>query len=582
MAYTNFTNCTKQEYDDIIYSENDNNRIRIWFNNVELLDADEYCESLSGTNRILPDDGSKRFSLENFVSKEYNLILRDLPAGTVIADQVKISIGTLIDEDNSIYEDVPIGIFNIQDTPINDNGRVTIKLRDNRVKFDFYYNAQPLIDSQYILTTDETYQKSENYYSYINNIYTLLVEGTDYEVGDEIIGNIYQKKGTATLGQILTDICTQANVINNVGAFEGSNLEVAIYDNTIYASTYVSWILGQAGLIPTINRLGQLDKIDLTNLVTQKIPLDIVEKYELGTPFEIERVVYESGIIKYESSNDESLSTLYLDAANPYIIGQEQVDYIYNKLNGFQLDSIKTGYILGNPAIDSYDLIQVYGYYEEDESGNAVFVADENTIVFTTLANNTYTYKGNHRNTFDTQIGKEQRTENVSVDSQNSLKKWAKTNINNLEGEITLTAGGINDLEGRVDKAELNIYKQGAKLDIVSTNIDAETGNVLALKTTSYELSEEGFKIDDGSGYRSVSNTTGNYYYDNDTMLGKYTKDGSVQKDMALFGRYYYGIDGDVNVATFSKEKAMFVGQLYRNTDLNPPEEGFGHFYNGN
>ena len=537
MAYTNFTNCTKQQYTDIIYSENDSNRIRIWFNNVELLDADEYCESLSGTNRTLPNDGSKRFSLENFVAKEYTLILRDLPATTVIADQVRISIGTLVNENNNTYEDVPIGIFNIQDTPTNDNGRVTIKLRDNRVKFDFYYNAQPLIE---------------------------------------------QNNGTATLGQILTDICTQANVTNNVGAFEGSNIEVAIYDNTIYASTYVSWILGQAGLIPTINRLGQLDKIDLTNLVTQKIPLDIVEKYELGTPFEIERVVYESGVIKYESSNDESLSTLYLDAANPYIIGQEQVDYIYNKLNGFQLDSIKTGYILGNPTIDSYDLIQVYGYYQEDESGNSIFVPDENTIVFTTLANNTYTYKGNHRNTFDTQIGKEQRTENVSIDSQNSLKKWAKTSINNLEGEINLTAGDINDLEGRVNQAEFNINSQGAKLNIVSTNIDVETGNVLALKTTSYELSEDGFKIDDGKGYRSVSNTTGTYYYDNDTMLGKYTKDGSVQKDMALFGRYYYGIDEDVNVATFSKEESMFVGQLYRNTDLNPPEEGFGHFYNGN
>lgn len=537
MAYTNFTNCTKEQYESIIYSEEDTNRIRIWFNNVELLDADEYCESLSGTNRILPNDGSKRFSLENFVAKEYTLILRDLPVATVIADQVRISIGTLVNENNNTYEDVPIGIFNIQDTPINDNGRITIKLRDNRVKFDFYYNAQPLIE---------------------------------------------QNDGTATLAQILTDICTQANVTNNVGAFEGSDTEVAIYDNTIYASTYVSWILGQAGLIPTINRLGQLDKIDLTNLVTQKIPLDIVEKYELGIPFEIQRVVYESGIIKYESSNNESLSTLYLDAANPYIIGQEQIDYIYNKLNGFQLDSVKVGNVLGNPAIDSYDLIQVYGYYEEDESGNAVFVADENTIVFTTLANNTYTYKGNHRNTFDTQIGKEQRTENVSVDSQNSLKKWAKTSINNLEGEITLSAGDINNLEGRVNQAELNINSQGAKLDIVSTNIDADTGNVLALKTTSYELSENGFKIDDGSGYRSVSNTTGNYYYDNDTMLGKYTKDGSVQKDMALFGRYYYGIDEDVNVATFSKEEAMFVGQLYTNTDLNPPEEGFGHFYNSN
>mgnify|MGYP007070247424 CR=1 FL=1 len=207
MAYTNFTNCTEQEYKEIIYSQGDKSRIRIWFNNVELLDADEYCENFSGTNRILPNDGSKRFSLDNFVAKEYNLILRDLPNVNIIQDQVRISIGTLVDdsdEENLIYEDVPIGIFNIQDTPTTDNNKTTIKLRDNRIKFDFNYNAQPLIE---------------------------------------------QNGGSATKGQILNDICNQAGVINNVGSFYGDSDEVSIYDNTIKATTYVYYLLEQAGLI---------------------------------------------------------------------------------------------------------------------------------------------------------------------------------------------------------------------------------------------------------------------------------------------------------------------------------------------
>jgi len=129
MAYTNFTNCTQEQYEEIIYSQNDTNRIRLWFNNVELVDADEYCESLTGTNRMLPNDGSKRFTLENFVAKEYDLTLRDIPSNFTIADQVKISIGTIVDdtdEDNPVYEDVPIGIFNIQNEPISDNGRLTL------------------------------------------------------------------------------------------------------------------------------------------------------------------------------------------------------------------------------------------------------------------------------------------------------------------------------------------------------------------------------------------------------------------------------------------------------------------------
>lgn len=536
MAYTNFTNCTQEQYESIIYSENDINRIRIWFNNVELQDADEYCEIFKGINRILPNDGSKRFTIENFVAKEYDLILRDLPTSTIIADQVRISIGTLVDETNNIYEDVPIGIFNIQDIPVRDNGRITIKLRDNRVKFDFYYNAQPLIE---------------------------------------------QNDGKATLGQILNDICTQAGVTNNIGNFEGQNIQVSLYDNSILATTYVSYILGQAGLIPTINRLGQLDKIDLSALTTHKISLDIVEKYELGTPFEIERVVYESGIIKYESSNNEALSTLYLDAANPYIIGQEQVNYIYTKLAGFQLDSVKTGNILGNPAIDSYDLIQVYGYYEEDENGNQVFVADENTIVFTTLANNTYTYKGNHRNIFDTQIGLEQRTENVSKSSQQTYKKIAKTEIDAANATINLITGELQmDEDGNSQVIEgIRTTQTQNSLDIEAITSYQEIDGVRTLtgvKTgKGFTFNNSGLIIQSTDNtYKAVHNEIGDYYYDGDTPLGETTNEGSKFKNMDLYGEFRYGKD-DID------DPALFVSMKYTANINGVDEVGFGHFWNG-
>ena len=520
MAYTNFTNCTANKYKEIIYSQDDKNRIRIWFNNVELEDAGEYCESFSGTSRVLPSDGSKRFSLSNFIAKEFDLVLRDLPENTVIEDQVKISIGTLVDEDNNTYEDVPIGVFNIQGTPTTNSKKISIKLRDNRVKFDFSYNAQPLI---------------------------------------ELNG------GSATLGQILNDICTKAGVTNNVGNFEGDDIEVSIYDNSISATTYVSYILEQGGYIPTIDRYGNLIKIDISNLVTHRIPLSIVEKYEIGTPFEIERVVYESGIIKYESSNDETLDTLYLNSANPYITEQEQIDTIFEKLEGFTIDSVTAGRILGNPAIDPYDLIEIY---DDEEQGEPT--------IFKTLANNSYTFNGVHRHNFETQIGLEERTENVSKNSEETFRKYARTNINNLDGQIQLAVGDIDDLQGRMNTAEATLDSQGLRLDIIGTNIDDE-GNVTALKRTNYEFGSNGIIIE-SNNFKSIKNTTGDYYYDNDTMIGKYTKDGSVQKDIALFGKYYYGINENLDVENFTKDDAMFVAQLY--VDGNQ-EEGFGHFYNG-
>lgn len=368
------------DYINKIYSQDDRNDLKIWFNDVELSDAGRKCEKITRIARVLPDDGSQRFSLDNFFSTNLEVILHDVDIDN-IQDQVKISIGTLVS--GNTYEYVPLGIFNIQDKPENDKNKITLKLRDNRIKFDFNYNAQPLI---------------------------------------ERLG------GQATKMQILNDICSIAGVTNTISSFNGDSDLVGIYDSTIKGSTYVAYLLEQAGLIPVIDRLGRLAKVDLSNLYTWRIPLSVLENdYKIGQSYQINRVCYESGIIKYETSNDETLDTLYIDSANPYISNQSQVTYIYNKLKDFEIDSVITKKCLGNPAIDPYDLIQVYNDID-----------NSNDIVFTTLANTTYTFNGIHRDVFDTQIGVEKRKENVSKNSEQAFKKYAKTEIDNLNASIEL------------------------------------------------------------------------------------------------------------------------------------------------
>lgn len=145
------------------------------------------------------------------------------------------------------------------------------------------------------------------------------------------------------------------------------------------------------------------------------------------------------------------------------------------------------------------------------------------------------------------------------------------------EGLITSLVSETDNLNNRMSSAELTLNSQGSRLDIVETNIDPVTGDVLALKRVGYELGNEGLIITDDEGYKSKQNTKGQYYYDNDVMVGKYTKDGGVYKDLALFGKYYYGISEDLDVENFSKDDAMFVAQLYTDED---GEECFGHFSN--
>lgn len=135
-------------------------------------------------------------------------------------------------------------------------------------------------------------------------------------------------------------------------------------------------------------------------------------------------------------------------------------------------------------------------------------------------------------------------------------------------------------LEERVSRNEFNIDSQKTTIDIISTNINTENGDVESVKTTTgYTFDKDGLKIKkDVNDYNTLIDNTGTYYKDGDTIISQTTKDGTITKDMVLYGKYYYGVREDLDVANFKKDDAMFVAELYED---NNGEEGFGHFYNG-
>lgn len=53
-------------------------------------------------------------------------------------------------------------------------------------------NVSVVISSGYTLTTDTTYQADKTYYKLENNEYVELIEGTDYDIGDDITGDVYE------------------------------------------------------------------------------------------------------------------------------------------------------------------------------------------------------------------------------------------------------------------------------------------------------------------------------------------------------------------------------------------------------
>ena len=318
MAYIS-SECTVEEYRKAIYSQDAKHKLYIKVGNTVLDNPDSFCEKLVWRNLLL-DVNSKNFHLDNFVSKSVELILHDYLIQD-LKSEIEIKIGTYINQQVG-YVYVPLGLYKIQDTPTTDKNKTTYKLRDRAVNFDFKYNAKDLIDSSTHI--DATGSK------YVTKL------------------------------EILDDICSKANM-SYVGDrdFVGCDDAVAIYDNTINARIYVTYIFEQAGRIATIDREGNLTSILINNnLNVQKLLLELIESYTYSGKYKISKTIYESGNIKWEDGTDD-YDILYINTANQYIANQQQLSRIQPLVNDFEIDSFKVSKIIGNPAIDSYDFITV-------------------------------------------------------------------------------------------------------------------------------------------------------------------------------------------------------------------------------
>ena len=398
-------------YNDVIYSGQAQHKLSLYFNNVEYTDANIKTEYVKIKSNIL-SNGEERFNLDNFVSKEVEIKIHGIDLDDIL-EPVQISIGTYVDND---YEYVPIGIFNLIEAPTKDDNVTTIKLRDNSVKFNVPYNAETIIQSN---------------------------------------------EGAATMLQILEDICTTCNVTLATEEFINDDTTVSVWDNTITARQYVMYIAEKAGSIATINRDGELELIPIDDNLTEfELDEDLIESYTEGDKFIISRVVYEDAIRKFEYGSipdpEENHTTLYISASNPYITDTQEISDIYDSINGFTLYGIKISKILGNPALDPYDLIS--------------FTYNNKTYI--TFAQNTLTYNGVITQTFETNIGTlEKAQENVTINNEAAVYKRVFTRIDQAEGNIKLVSSDL----------EQNYYTIGQTNELL---LDAKNGLTNTFTTT--------------------------------------------------------------------------------------------------
>lgn len=241
---------------------------------------------------------------------------------------------------------------------------------------------------------------------------------------------------------------------------------ITVYDNSISARTYISYIAEQAGGFACIGRDGKL-YIRTIGQDIAKLPLKYFQKFKWGDKFKVSRVRYEDGIQLFEAG-DKTDNTVYINQDNMYIVDKEQIDNIYNQLNRLEVYSFEGDSIV-DPAIDIGDLILIDGKY----------------IIYQGSGQ----FGGRFKASISSKIqSKSQEETTARIPSQTAINRRLRSEINQEELRITQLAQEQTEQSQKLAKQELTIDSISNKVQA----IEDLTQTVEAIKYLSLSKCIEG------------------------------------------------------------------------------------------
>lgn len=404
---------------------------------------------------------------------EYGILINH---ALTVAEVNAMLVGTLngipvksLSSNDSSFEMIPIGIYNVDDYTDNDDNTITIKALDNMIKFEFNYDGSELIS-----------------------------------------------KGEATLLEVAQDICKKAGVELNSTSFLNSDKKVAVYDNTVTARKYISYIAESAGGFACIDRKGKLCFRKFYQDETE-IPLEIFGEYKWGEEFKISKVSYEDGIRSFKFG-DDTRNNLWINQENMYIVDEDQVQKIYNEIKDLTSNTFE-GKTVIDPAIDLGDKIVIDGknvIYQGEMSLEGSFIAQISSKI---------------------QIKQKEET-TVKKESQKVVNRKVQSRIDQAEGKIEQLVEETSEQSQKLTKVEQTVDSISQKV----SDIEDLTQTAEGIKTVTLENCIE-------------ANLLELHIYGNNTVFNYLLLDDklTLDDDLYLEGDDLISVtDKDNNIKTYS------------------------------
>lgn len=238
-----------------------------------------------------------------------------------------------------------------------------------------------------------------------------------------------------TMLEVLKDICEKVGVELGSTSFLNSDKQIAVYDNTVTARTYLGYIAEQAGGFAVIGRDGKL-YIKTFGESTTDFDINLFGDFTWGDKFKVSKVSYEDGIQNYKFG-DETQSTVYVDQNNMYIVDSEQVKNIYNQIKDFETYTFE-GETIIDPAYDIGDILII--------DGKKVLYQGE------------MKYAGKFKANIKNKIQAKTEQESMQTKQSNSNKiKRVQSEINQIDGKITQLVQETTENEEKITQAQQDI-----------------------------------------------------------------------------------------------------------------------------
>lgn len=255
-----------------------------------------------------------------------------------------------------------------------------------------------------------------------------------------------------TIKEILQDICSKVGVDLGTKTMINGNVVVDYYDNTLNARDYISYIAELNGGYAVIGQDGKL-YLKRFNTTPVNIDMDECEDFKVGQHHVIERVVFDNGLLKYETSNDETLETLYLNSDNVYITSKEIFNNIASKILDFEFYCFETGNCKINSNVLAGDLIK--------------FTDGVNN--YQTIAQYSLDYNGDWIGGYSLQTNSKHQDETKQTGLEKKIKKLS-VELDRNTAELKITAENTNTISNKLNN---DVY---TKSQVEELLLNAESG----------------------------------------------------------------------------------------------------------